>query len=222
MNKLALILWSILIVLLWVGAAFLFFKENMAFEALNALFTGLALIGVLVTIRSQNESSKVQNFENILFKTIDYQKELLRDLPVSLDNKYFNSFTELLNIKIGKKQEGLENREMFESNYDQCYYKFLDGLKPYFKSLDIILELIENSELREKQKDFYFKLVNTFQSYEQKITLQYHSTLYVQGTASRRLKRMLYKGEFICLNGDHSEIFTDADNYFEEERRPKD
>lgn len=215
-------LWTIVIMSFWTVAAFLYFEKNMAFEALNTLFTGLALIGVLITIRSQNESSKIQNFESILFKTIDYQKELLKDLPITLNNKYFKSFTELLDTEIDKKRGGLNDRELFESNYDQCYYKFLDGLDPYFKSLDVILELIEKSELKEEQKDFYFKLVNTFQSYEQKITLQYHSTLYVQGTASRRLKRMLYKGEFICLNGEHSEIFNDADNYFEEERRPKD
>lgn len=129
--------------------------------AINALFSGLAFAGVIITILIQNYDSKRESessnrirFENIFFQMLSLQQEIVRDLSYTEDmnEKIINKKGELFAYR--KVKEHISGRELFTYFYENKQFITEDE-----NSRKIVVHGLKELFQIEKDKSIYEEIV---------------------------------------------------------------
>lgn len=201
------------------------------FGAVNTLFSGLAFAGLIITIRQQNknleyqqraieqskkdinqqnETMKIERFENTFFKMIEVQQSIVNDLYaadshkewVKQDNSSGRSAAEVLT-----KYE-YRGRNLFYYVFKLCKHEFANHTFPNNTSVFGLSEVIK---LRGKDYFDYFMTTTMFDHYFRHLYTilkfislnewlgmekQYQYSTFVRATLSRYELVMLYYNGF--------------------------
>lgn len=198
-----------LVMLLW-SVPFIEIPENMregvfgdSFGTLNALFTGLAFSGVLITLLFQRkdlsetrEQIANQQIESQFYSLLTQQQEVVRnfDLQSRTTNEviargrdcfreWMETFAELYKLfSRGGKVEAT-----YSSSYDVIYEVFRADLGLYFRSLYSVFRFIEGSNHKDAVK-FGLIVRSLLSDYE--LLLLFYNSLSPRG---EKFKRFIYE-----------------------------
>jgi hypothetical protein len=128
------------------------------FGSINALYSGLALAGIIITIiiqrdemKLQSEEIKNQRFETSLFNLLGLHQEITKDLfSIDKSESQING-RNVFKYYYSKYQEELEKEVPFDFEGE-----VEDDLGHYFRNIYRILKYIDTSEFSE-EKDGYQK-----------------------------------------------------------------
>jgi hypothetical protein len=200
------------------------------FGAVNALFSGLAFVGVIYAIMLQREELKLQRQDNAMTREeLSGQKNALQ--KQNFESTFFqmtNSLNHLISSidlvdragnvvggrdAIGALYEKLkakahtENKTSFEA-YEEFYKKNGHELGHYFRYLYNIFKYIDTSEIDNKR--FYSNLARAQMS-DIEVVLLFYNSLSERG---ERFQQYIVKyGLFKFLNSAHLINFEDLDLY---------
>lgn len=202
------IMWIVIIFialcLIWFSLGFLgpltfadYFKQNNilfsdGFNAVNALFSGLAFMAIVITlIVQQREIDKtkrlmhLQQFESSFFQMLSDLKtkveELQTEIPIMHDDgivvtkvKGISSFDAYDQLII--TTEGTTRYRTFDELNGEYYMnaEIVKSFDTYYITLALLLNYIENSGLSDTDKVDYFNLVIKPMAFKQKVALFYH------------------------------------------------
>lgn len=166
-----------------------------SFGALNTLFSGFALIGVIAAIilqskelretrdefKEQNETFRLQRFENTLFQMLSLHNENIEKIYIdiseyqpqikeiihskqALDFMFDYFLRRILNVNKSEPQDGAnEKLKLIEVLYKDFYNLSGSQLSHYYRSLYQILKYIRYNQLlkNDKERLFYAKIVRS-------------------------------------------------------------
>jgi hypothetical protein len=145
------------------------------FEALNALFSGLAFVGLIFTIllqrdelvlqrqeladtraelagqreqlERQNDTLVVQRFENTFFQLIRVHNDIVEEI----DRPAFSQFYEQLRQEMGPDAAELTTEEL-SSRYLRFYGKYQQYLGHYFRHLYHIFKFVKSADIANRRQ----------------------------------------------------------------------
>lgn len=170
------------------------------FGSINALFSGLAMAGIILTIllqrkelklqreelrdtrgefEKQNETLRLQRFENTFFSMISIHLEMVQSLSSreynSQGREIFNALLRSWSIKLS--QEAILNyKEEDFLKYQGSYRKNvkIEVISHYLQSLTSIYNVVSTSDLlNEPQKNSYHMLIKSYISFPERKFLYY-------------------------------------------------
>jgi hypothetical protein len=191
------------------------------FGVVNSLFSGLAFGGIIYTILlqreelkaqreelkltkqefiTQNETLRLQRFENTFFNLLDVHNKIVASLKYTYHtlsgDRFESEGREIFNdaiLSLSQTTELMGNPKKYsieDFNKQSQVYKnilsrsnSLSGLTYYFQSLVSILEFVSNTSLlsekenvyKDKEnREFYFQLLTSSQSITEKSIIFYH------------------------------------------------
>lgn len=175
------------------------------FGAINALFSGLAFAGIILTILLQREELKAQREELKLTRkelklTRREAKEQNDTLHLQrLDNTFFNmltlhnqiltaldmfSFRDVLsNLYMAIDEGKMHYEQSHLSHYEDQYYETIRSyggdFSSYLQSLAAIFSLIERSDLLlDSERIYYYSILKNYISIKERVFLFYHLALW--------------------------------------------
>lgn len=201
------------------------------FGSVNALFSGLAFAGLVITIiqqrhdlqlqrqainqskkdvNQQNETMKIERFENTFFKMLEVQQSIVNDLYAT------DSHTELvkqdsLNGMSAKEiltKDEYRGRNLFYYVFVLCNHKLANQIFPYDTSASGLSEVIKfrgkacfDDYMTTTMFDHYFRHLYTILKFIEENdwlgeTKQYQYATFVRATLSRYELVMLYYNGF--------------------------
>ncbi len=189
------------------------------FGALNALFTGLAFAGVVITIllqredsiaqkqqiRDQQKETKHQRFEDTYFNLINLRAQNLNALTTKQGHglQLFRDYVSTLKRQIGsvqydEKSSAIGGINIFDyGQFRIAHYKIYNVIpyiyNSYNSNLVAILEFIDKSTLIDKddKPGYMEKLIDLLSEYE-RVFLFYHIALSIKAP-HHRINVRLYK-----------------------------
>ena len=203
------------------------------FGSVNALFSGLAFAGLVITIiqqrhdlqlqrqaidqskkdiNQQNETMKIERFENTFFNMIEVQQSIVNDLyaadshPEKVNEEAPNSH-ELITKEILTKDE-YRGRNLFYYVFKLCKHELANNIFPYKTSASGLSEVIKfrgkacfDDYMTTTMFDHYFRHLYTILKFiEENNWLgeakQYQYATFVRATLSRYELVMLYYNGF--------------------------
>ena len=207
------------------------------FGAINALFSGLALGGVILAIflqreelrlqrkelalsrqemQAQNETLRMQRFENTFFGMLALHNEILGQLtyyrnngPTDRGRDVFKTYYERLSIQYQSsvthlKDSGVTNPSaIVEHAYDRFFSAYQAQMGHYFRNLYQIVKLLDRTKVPDKR--FYVGLVRAQLSSGELLLLFYNC---VSPKGRERFKPLIE--EYGLLEGVPQEHLLDA------------
>jgi hypothetical protein len=177
------------------------------FGVINSLFSGLAFAGIIYTILlqreelkaqreelkltkqefiKQNETLRLQRFENTFFKLLDMHNGVVDTLVLiesSNEGRFESNGRTVFNtlIRILRYSENFKSNPTTAEEFNRLstsYKKFLKdvrGLDYYFQSLVALLDFVAKSELLENSKrESYFRIITSTQLPTEHATIFYY------------------------------------------------
>lgn len=201
------------------------------FGSVNALFSGLAFAGLVITIiqqrhdlqlqrqainqskkdvNQQNETMKIERFENTFFKMLEVQQSIVNDLYAT------DSHTELvkqdalngISAKEILTKDEYRGRNLFYYVFVLCNHKLANQIFPYDTSASGLSEVIKfrgkacfDDYMTTTMFDHYFRHLYTILKFIEENdwlgeTKQYQYATFVRATLSRYELVMLYYNGF--------------------------
>jgi hypothetical protein len=150
------------------------------FGAVNALFSGLAFAGIIITILLQREELSLQRSELQLTRSeFSQQNETLRSQR--FENTFFNLLQSHINLLDNLSITDSENDRALGSDYKATVYRGRDVFQKFVRRLEFFLGEIkfEGETITNEETD---KVEETFHNYAN----QYHNTinLFIQSLCS--------------------------------------
>jgi hypothetical protein len=161
------------------------------FGAVEALFSGLAFAGIILTIllqkkelelqrkqlSEQNENIKKQQFEGIFFQLLDLYRNVIYETQVNKHegrDGFKFMWEEFKNIHFGyaKKGIGQPDDRIIEEAYHQFHSQYRDYTAHYFRTLYNIIKFVDRSQIPEKE--FYMDLIRSQMSVGERMLLFYN------------------------------------------------
>ena len=144
------------------------------FGALNTLFSGLAFLGIIVSIYLQSKEltetrseikaqgnqfslqTKVfhkQAFENTFFQMLSLHNEILKGIEIRDQLKFpgRDAFDKIYGILKSDSIMSSGNERHINSAYMKMYNRFQNEIGHYFRNLYNILKFIQNSDVEDKK-----------------------------------------------------------------------
>lgn len=172
------------------------------FGAVNALFSGLAFAGIIITILLQRDELGLQRIELELTRTeLQLTRKEFKDQNDTLSIQRFeNTFFNLLSLH-NRLIEDAKGREFFDSLKDQLkdvfggngpiskeylkdlsekYNSVLDKsfINLFLESVCRMVDFINDSDLiYENEKPFYYSIIESSLSDSERIVIYYHTIL---------------------------------------------
>lgn len=126
----------------------------------------------------QSKTLKQQRFESTFFSMIDLYNNVVANLNKNQNGKdYFKEFREKLLQKYISKKNPIDCHKNIVEAYKILYYKEKEDLTHYFKILYRILKIIDFSEISEKEKQQYVKILRSQLSENELLILYYNAYL---------------------------------------------
>lgn len=242
------------VILIWASTFFLFivYKGDHAnergifgdmFGAVNALFSGLAFAGLIITLRMQRKelnqthaefkfqsrTLKVQRFENTLFFMLSQQQEITNNLHyISKDGAdpceetgriVFDLFynTKIMKFKYTNEPEvyGIKGLIAQEGNI-QAYLKASDiqFFDHYFRHLYRIFKYINESNLIEDTERYNYAAIVRAQLSEYELLMLFYNALNVEDDGALKFKSLIEKyALFNNIRKDELARIEDVDLY---------
>jgi len=137
-----------------------------SFGVLSALFNGLALGGLVLTITEQKNEFRQQHFENIFFEMVRLHVDMTAEIDLKMRDKdgneivtegrdCFSIFYEKLNKAFSFQEQNHPKKseeERFSDAYDHFWGKWHKELGHYFRSLYTIFKYIKESKIDDKKQ----------------------------------------------------------------------
>ncbi len=143
------------------------------FGVVNALFSGLALSGLIYTIWTERLNNKAQSFENHFFQLLNFHHTIVFDSGGNV-NELFDRICQQIkqtceNLRNAKSQV---NKEVLVETYKRNYKMYHAVMSHYFRNLEHMIKYIDESEIDNKNK--YYKILFSQLSEYEIILLAYH------------------------------------------------
>lgn len=196
-----------------------------SFGTINALFSGLAFSGVLITLlfqrRDLSETRRQindQNFESQFYSMLQHQQEVVRNFDIQRSRnrkviaqgrdcfRYWDRFVGAQYLKFSRVTVILKPHC---HAYNQIFWHYRSDLGLYFRSLYSVFRLIDNSKHSESAQ-FGLLVRSLLSDYE--LVLIFYNCLTDQG---EKFTKYVYRfalfdnlDESLLLNQDHINYFT--------------
>jgi hypothetical protein len=188
------------------------------FGAVNALFSGLAFVGLIYTIllqredlkltqdelrgqkeefRTQNITLKRQRFESMFFNMLAIHSNIVKDLRydrvVFGTKKFHTGIDALVGIvdDYGRELVGYhDSLPEHRKAHEEVFGKSYNIISPYLQSLIALHESIISAKFKKKAKERYCRILASYISSAERNALYYYLASATDGTITRALLKM--------------------------------
>lgn len=142
-----------------------------SFGIINALFSGLAFAGLIITIllqreelRESREIFKAQKFEDAFYRLLDFYRNNLNEISISVDEKKITGIASLSHqLKKFQDTSNFTKEEIFsDDDTEKFFEKINNTLTPqsrYLGTLESLLSLVMKELPNSEENKFYIKLI---------------------------------------------------------------
>ena len=120
----------------------------------------------------QSKTLKQQRFESTFFSLIELYNKIILNFN-QINNNYFKNLKDEFESLIEDNKK--ITHEMALEHYINIFYKNKDELNSYFRTIYRILSFIENSNLDEKEKSSYVKILRALLSENELLFIYYNA-----------------------------------------------
>jgi preprotein translocase subunit SecG len=142
-----------------------------SFGIVNALFSGLAFAGLIITVllqreelRESREIFKAQKFEDAFYRLLDFYRNNLNEISIDVDGGAKTGVAGL-SYQLRKFQGAIasqENNNTTEDDSERLFERINYILKPqsrYLGTLESLLSLVKKDVTDYEESKFYIKLI---------------------------------------------------------------
>lgn len=173
-----------------------------SFGVLTSLFSGLAFLGIVLTVllqkgelelqrhelSSQHKTAKIQSFESTFFEMLRLHNDIVNSIDLHKRNggttkgrDCFNTFYRRLDVNYRNKQNELRDiqgdKEILKQAYSQFWENHQTELGHYYRYLFNLIRFVDNSEFSDGP---YIRLVRA-QLSDQELLMLFYNCLSKQG-----------------------------------------
>lgn len=182
------------------------------FGAVNALFTGLAFAGLIITLyiehreyKEQNTTSKILRFENTLFNLLSIQLNITNNLYYSDGYNHHNEGENPFDFVYNKAIMFKENPQNMNIRGINGYIKSNDKISAYinapgieifdhyFRHLYRIFKYIDESPLIKDQDRYNYTCIVRAQLSESELLMLFYNALNVKDDGEYKFKNLIEK-----------------------------
>lgn len=144
-----------------------------SFGIVNALFSGLAFAGLIVTVllqreelRESREIFKAQKFEDAFYRLLDFYRNNLNEISITVEKNKVNGIASLSHQlrKFQSISKAPSGASFSDSDSEKLFEKINNILvhqSRYLGTLESLLSLVMKEVSNDKDNEFYIKLISS-------------------------------------------------------------
>jgi len=142
-----------------------------SFGIVNALFSGLAFAGLIVTVllqreelRESREIFKAQKFEDAFYRLLDFYRNNLNEISITVEQKKVSGIASLSHqLRKFQNVSKVPKGESFSDNDSEKLFEKINNIlipqSRYLGTLESLLSLVMKDVSNDEDNEFYIKLI---------------------------------------------------------------
>jgi hypothetical protein len=142
-----------------------------SFGIVNALFSGLAFAGLIITVllqreelRESREIFKAQKFEDAFYRLLDFYRNNLNEISITVEKEKVNGIASLSHqLRKFQNVSKAPSGESFSDNVSEKLFEKINNIlipqSRYLGTLESLLSLVMKEVSNDEDNKFYIKLI---------------------------------------------------------------